>query len=252
MESIYTNKFINISYNKNLNTLSGAWNKCDNADDYISGINNFKSLYLNIKPKNTLWNNQSLGSKFCEDLQKRANSFLNDQTLNQNFTGKIAMVLPENLYAKFRINNLYEELNQDMKLRYFHQEKTATDWLASSLWNKKDDALMPKLSLKDNGDDKYELSLTINKSDFQKYTCMLNHLLRSRDFCLKNSESFNSLTSREREVLQYIVKGFKNNDIANYLFLSVETIKTHRKNILSKLNCPNMYNLTKYLMFFEN
>ncbi len=44
------------------------------------------------------------------------------------------------------------------------------------------------------------------------------------------------ITSREYEVLELIAKGFSNKEIANELFLSESTIKTHVSNLLTKLN----------------
>lgn len=250
METIYANNYINISYHKNLNSLNGVWNNCDNMDDYLKGVNKFKAAYLSIKPKHTLWNNLNLDVSLCENLQIRAKAVLNNEYLCRNISGKIAMVLPERLYIKCKVKNFYEELEQD-KLRFFEQEKAATDWLASaSIWQEEVGAVS-ELNIKETSDEKYELSLTINKSDYHKYSTLLNHLLKGQEFCIKNSDNFNSLTCREREILQYIIKGFKNSDIADYLFLSVETIKTHRKNILTKLNCQNVFHLTQYLMFFK-
>ncbi len=43
------------------------------------------------------------------------------------------------------------------------------------------------------------------------------------------------LTSRENEVLQLLVKGYSNAEIASQLFLSVSTIKTHVSNLFFKL-----------------
>ncbi|MEQ1734098.1 MAG: LuxR C-terminal-related transcriptional regulator [Bacteroidia bacterium] len=45
-----------------------------------------------------------------------------------------------------------------------------------------------------------------------------------------------NLTSREYEVLQLLAKGHSNADIANDLFLSVSTVKTHVSNLLVKLD----------------
>lgn len=44
-----------------------------------------------------------------------------------------------------------------------------------------------------------------------------------------------SLTERELEVLQLIVDGYSNADIAAKLFITVGTVKTHVRNILNKL-----------------
>ena len=48
-----------------------------------------------------------------------------------------------------------------------------------------------------------------------------------------------SFTCREREVLTYISKGYTNPEIAESLFLSVDTIKSHKKNLFQKLKARN-------------
>ncbi len=55
-----------------------------------------------------------------------------------------------------------------------------------------------------------------------------------------------SLTQRERDVLGLIIEGLTNEQIAQKLFLSPLTVKTHRANMLSKLNCTNTAALVKY------
>jgi len=53
------------------------------------------------------------------------------------------------------------------------------------------------------------------------------------------------LTRREKEVLNLIAKEMTSKEIAKELFLSEETIRTHRKNIFSKFNVKNMAGLIK-------
>jgi len=43
------------------------------------------------------------------------------------------------------------------------------------------------------------------------------------------------LSAREQEVLQLVLQGYTNREMASALILSPETIKTHVGNILSKL-----------------
>jgi NarL family two-component system response regulator LiaR len=50
------------------------------------------------------------------------------------------------------------------------------------------------------------------------------------------SSNFDDLTSREREVLGLMVKGFGNQEIAEALVITLSTTKSHVSNILSKLN----------------
>jgi DNA-binding NarL/FixJ family response regulator len=63
----------------------------------------------------------------------------------------------------------------------------------------------------------------------------------------KNIEdSYELLSSREREVLQLIAEGKSNKDIANLLHLSLHTVETHRGNILQKLNLHSVPELILY------
>ena len=45
-----------------------------------------------------------------------------------------------------------------------------------------------------------------------------------------------SLTARENEILDLLAKGFRNKEIAEKLFVSVNTIRTHVYNIYEKLH----------------
>jgi len=47
------------------------------------------------------------------------------------------------------------------------------------------------------------------------------------------------LSVREREVLQWLSKGFSYKEIAEKLFISVETVRTHIRNIYEKLHAGN-------------
>ncbi len=46
---------------------------------------------------------------------------------------------------------------------------------------------------------------------------------------------FTLLSDREREILELLAKGFRYKEIATQLFLSVETVRTHIRNIYEKL-----------------
>lgn len=56
------------------------------------------------------------------------------------------------------------------------------------------------------------------------------------------------LTRREKEILALIASGMTNPEIAEKLFLSIDTIKTHRKNMMRKLEVNNTAGLVKYAL----
>lgn len=66
------------------------------------------------------------------------------------------------------------------------------------------------------------------------------------DLILKNKEKADLwLTPRERELLRLIVEGYTNPEIAGAIFLSPETIKGYRKNLLFKLGAKNTATLVR-------
>jgi len=56
------------------------------------------------------------------------------------------------------------------------------------------------------------------------------------------------LSSREKEVLQEVVKGLSNKEIADVLCISTHTVISHRKNIARKLNIHSVAGLTIYAL----
>lgn len=59
-------------------------------------------------------------------------------------------------------------------------------------------------------------------------------------------ETNKELSSRETDVLQLIVKGITNKEIADKLNISLNTVLTHRKNITAKLGIKTVSGLTFY------
>ena len=69
------------------------------------------------------------------------------------------------------------------------------------------------------------------------------------EFNLKlNQKSFSitELSTREKEILKLISQELTAQEIADKLFISMNTVNTHRRNLLSKLNMKNTAGLVKY------
>lgn len=62
----------------------------------------------------------------------------------------------------------------------------------------------------------------------------------------KQAGLHDELTKREIEVLQLIAKGYTNQAIADTLFISLKTVKTHVSNILAKLQVDDRTQATIY------
>jgi DNA-binding CsgD family transcriptional regulator len=62
---------------------------------------------------------------------------------------------------------------------------------------------------------------------------------------------FEQLTKRETEILKWIAKGLTNEAISKKLFISEETVETHRKNIKRKLNCKTTIDCSRFAAAFD-
>lgn len=62
----------------------------------------------------------------------------------------------------------------------------------------------------------------------------------------KNNAIISSLTHREKEVLELIVQELTSKEIAEKLFISKQTVDTHRINIMQKTNSKSVVGLIKY------
>jgi len=77
---------------------------------------------------------------------------------------------------------------------------------------------------------------------------LLHHLAARPSAEAAEGQLTEPLSEREREVLGLIARGQSNREIAEYLFLSETTVKTHVANILQKLNVKSRTQAALYAM----
>jgi DNA-binding NarL/FixJ family response regulator len=61
----------------------------------------------------------------------------------------------------------------------------------------------------------------------------------------EDASAYDRLSPREKEVLQLIGEGHKNQEIAQALVVSVKTVEKHRASLMSKLDIHDMANLIR-------
>src|SRR5690606_24280536 len=66
-----------------------------------------------------------------------------------------------------------------------------------------------------------------------------------------NYQRYASLTTRERELLQYIASGETSVETSNRVFISEKTLNTHRRNIKRKLGAKSQYDIIKFAQAFN-
>lgn len=64
----------------------------------------------------------------------------------------------------------------------------------------------------------------------------------------RDSDVYETLTTREREVLQLAAEGYGNKEIAARLFVSHRTVETHRANFMRKLNLSSQADVIRFAL----
>jgi DNA-binding CsgD family transcriptional regulator len=88
----------------------------------------------------------------------------------------------------------------------------------------------------------FYLDLSMFKGLYQFLLPYLQDLLTD-PFCY---EKFRLLTSREKELIKHINKGYTNKQIGELFFISEHTVRTHRNNIWKKLEIGHAHELIKF------
>jgi DNA-binding NarL/FixJ family response regulator len=60
------------------------------------------------------------------------------------------------------------------------------------------------------------------------------------------TDSYQNLTDREREMLKLVAEGYTAREIADMLVISVRTVETHKTNLMKKLNIRNKADLIRF------
>jgi two-component system response regulator NreC len=82
------------------------------------------------------------------------------------------------------------------------------------------------------------LSAPLSMDDVQAWLAQSRHL----------GDPYETLTSREREVLQLVAEGYSSTRVARRLTISVRTAEAHRANVMRKLRLKNHTALIRYAL----
>lgn len=90
---------------------------------------------------------------------------------------------------------------------------------------------------------------TVHRGDTFLYPALATKLVADylrRAEAGETRESYDGLTTRQREVLRLIAEGLTTPEIARRLYLSPHTVESHRENIMSRLGLRSKAELIKY------
>jgi len=170
-----------------------------------------------------------------EDIQKMGvnyqTSILNPED-SIEYTPKIFDLLRRNNNEE--IISLFQEVRAPQQLNY--------SWFITGC----------KVLLRDNeGHPLLLIGMSIPIDSVLEMAQKATRILDENNFLHENINLFESLTNREKELLRFFALGHTNQEISKELFISVETVATHRKNIKRKLGCKSNYDCTHFAQVYS-
>jgi DNA-binding CsgD family transcriptional regulator len=138
------------------------------------------------------------------------------------------------------------ERNNDELISFFQQVRPSVNhewsWYLSSI----------KIFLRDNNcKPRLTITMAVPMATDHPFVGKIDRLLEENNFLHRNKKIFATLTKREREVLKLMATGVNSNIIAEKLHISESTANTHRRNIRSKINAQNNYDVTRFAQAFD-
>ncbi|KFC22148.1 response regulator transcription factor [Epilithonimonas lactis] len=164
---------------------------------------------------------------------------------------EIESIWEEELFAKLNAEDVLQK--HLLELQFFQFIKTIPfeehkDYCVVSRLriadNPNQKALLHKMFYFTNPDDKnVELALCLYHFDFLNSSLHHGMIINTANSSvIQQTEAGNSafLSGREKEILKMIQDGKRSKEIAELLFISINTVNRHRQNILEKLRVGNM------------
>lgn len=161
-------------------------------------------------------------------------------------------VVGEDIMVHLEVMGIFKvQAQTKIKPRYFATEQEALKCLDGESDGVKKKELPIQINYK--GTDKNGQSIIEIKDDsscIESTIKILKSVLDEKEFIQVNNYKFMALTSREKEILRYIVEGYSNQELSFKLGVSFNTVRTHRNRIWKKLEISSLHEVIKYTVFF--
>ena len=86
----------------------------------------------------------------------------------------------------------------------------------------------------------------INPEIASKVVELFSEMAQSHYDIMIEADHIDKITDMEWDIVKYVGRGMSNKEIASHLYISVNTVITHRRNIARKLNIHSVAGLTIY------
>ncbi|WP_426671114.1 response regulator transcription factor [Mucilaginibacter sp. McL0603] len=198
------------------------------------------------------------GNVMVQDLSRMVNTYMNKsgceilrhskEELEELGPDYFNLFFPAKEIAVLKVElTKFIQLNDTSKVYSFFQ-RVRPNPDVDYKWYLTNSRLYPKLA-KDTALKVMHVSVEVNQLSYVGKK--LNYLCDQDEFVIKNYDKYALLSCREKEIIKLIVGGNHSYTISEMLFISLNTVNNHRKNILNKLKLKSLSELIKFAIAFN-
>lgn len=249
MSEIYKGNFLSISYEKENSLFIQYWIKSPiTIDEFKQEMEIYTSFYESYKPKYTLWNQENMNLRLDLETQIWIEANVNIPCLNYG-NKKCAFVVSKDVLVHISVIDAFDKLNSCITPKHFTTEAKARNWLFEKEQLDTDERL--RKIIYEGVDEEGNVIVKIPVKSIKKTFKSLSSILDEENFQVINENKFNLLTKREKEVLRALSLRKNHKEISETLHISIHTVRTHIKNIRSKLDISDAREFSKFLKVFS-
>ncbi|WP_166435187.1 LuxR C-terminal-related transcriptional regulator [Christiangramia sabulilitoris] len=243
--------YLIINYEKENDCFVQFWKKSPESFAVLKKeFLNFRSYYEKYTPSKTLWLQQNFQLEVNKEMHQWIEENINKPGVEWG-NEKVAFVVGKDVLVHLSVMNYFEEQNSVIHPVHFASEKEAREWLNGNINHTKIDSQIKILF--EGVDDEGNSIIKIKRasSDIANTIMSFGHLLEENNFLKSNIANYAKLTKREKEIMVIFAQGLRQKEVADRLFISIETLRTHWKNIKKKLNIKSVADVIKYVNSFD-
>lgn len=237
MNEIYKGTFLQISFEPENNLFVQKWiSSPQKVKDFKEELLVYSFFYEKLKPKHTLWLQTYFTLTIDYDTALWLEEYINKPCFHYG-NEKCAFVVSKDILTHISVMDSFDKIQSCIIPKHFSTEEKAREWLNSTdkITENPYDSNEKKM-IYEGVDEEGNVILKLSSKDIKQTFKSIYKSVRQESFFTENRYKLDNLTKREMEIIKFVVEGKKHQEIADSLFISLLTVRTHWKNIKSKLN----------------
>ena len=246
--NIYQGKYLSIQYYKTKSLFTQKWTlQITTIEDFKQELLEYTKQYEKYRPENTLWNQQNFSVSVDEETKFWIEENVNKPCMSYG-NKKCAFVVGEDILAHIETIDSFERKYTTIVPQHFATKKKALAWIEET--NTEKNLNSSQKIIYDGLDEDGNMVLKVPTANIKNTIKGIQRSIEQQKFIEIHRSKNNLLTKREKEIMSLLSKELKPIDISVQLFISLHTVRTHLKNIKSKLFFKKDSDFKKFIKIF--